>query len=119
MFLEQLPSAYRYAFEFPDATWFGAPIYELLEKAGVAFCVYEMAGSLSPVEVTADFVYVRLHGPSEGYQGGYSDQSLWQWADRLKGWSESGHDVYAYFNNDAEGHAPRDAARLEAMLADA
>jgi uncharacterized protein YecE (DUF72 family) len=61
------------------------------------------------------FVYVRLHGPRK-YGGRYDDRTLTRWADYLADRSREGLPVYAYFNNDADGHAPRDAVRLRAMM---
>ena len=66
-------------------------------------------------EVTADFVYVRLHGSQELYVSGYTDAELDEWAARVETWrsSKSGsRDVYVYFDNDAKVHAPFDAQRL-------
>ena len=62
-FLDVLPENHRYAFEFRDASWFDDEVYGLLTEYGASFCVYDLDGQTSPKEVTADFVYVRLHGP--------------------------------------------------------
>jgi uncharacterized protein YecE (DUF72 family) len=68
--------------------------------------------------LTADFAYVRMHGLAGGYAHDYTRRDLAPWADFLSGLDEDGEDAYVYFNNDAEGHAPQDAARLKTMLAD-
>ena len=76
-FLEALPKGYRYAFEFRNQRWYHEEIYELLQQYNYAFCIYELAVYLSQMKVTADFVYLRLHGPTEfKYQGSYSDAAL-------------------------------------------
>ena len=64
--------------------------------------------------MTADFVYVRLHGSRQLYTSGYTDAELAGWADRIASWASapSSLDVYVYFDNDAHGHAPHDARRL-------
>jgi uncharacterized protein YecE (DUF72 family) len=62
--------------------------------------------------VTADFVYVRLHGSQELYASGYTDAELDSWATKLAAWRASGRDVYVYFDNDIKVHAPYDAMRL-------
>lgn len=85
-FLEQLPSAYRYVFEFRNADWYQKEVYQLLKKYNCAFCIYELEGHLSPIEITADFVYLRLHGPGKKYQGSYSAETLKKWADLCKRW---------------------------------
>jgi uncharacterized protein YecE (DUF72 family) len=61
---------------------------------------------------------VRLHGPSDDflYGGSYSDQDLSWWADRIREWEASGREVYAYFNNDGDGNAVRNARRLRELL---
>lgn len=117
-FLAALPDGRRHAMEFRDDSWHTDDVYAVLEAHGVAFCVFDLAGRTSPKPVTADFVYIRLHGPVDpAYQGSYDARSLAGWAGAISSWRASGRDVYCYFNNDAEGHAPKDAARLREMLA--
>ncbi len=112
-FLAALPEGRRYTFEFRDESWFAPEVYDLLGKHDAALCIYHLEGFLSPKEVTADFVYVRLHGPEEeAYRGSYGDAALADWARRLAEWSGAGRDVYCYFDNDEAGYAPNDALRL-------
>lgn len=111
-FLKALPDRYRYAFEFRDETWFRDEVLQSLERARAAFCIYDLAGRQSPEHVTTDLVYVRLHGPGEAYQGRYSDAALRRWAGKIVTWSQQGRDVYCYFDNDQNGYAARDGARL-------
>ena len=94
-FLEALPAGCRYAFEFRDPAWFQPEILEVLAARNVALCLYEFAGQQAPLEVTADFVYIRLHGPGGAYQGSYGDAALRTWAKRIRGWAKAGRDVYA------------------------
>jgi uncharacterized protein YecE (DUF72 family) len=115
-FLGQLPGGHRYAFEFRDPSWHVEEILAVLREACAAFCIYDLAGELSPKEVTADFVYVRLHGPEGPYQGSYDARALAGWAGAISAWRDQGLDVYCYFDNDEAGHAPRNAARLAEML---
>jgi uncharacterized protein YecE (DUF72 family) len=76
------------------------------------------AGLPCVLRATAPFVYVRLHGPSHDhlYAGSYPHESLRWWADRIGEWAGQGRDVYAYFNNDGDGNAVRDAQALRALL---
>ena len=67
-------------------------------------------------DVTADFRYVRLHGHQKLYAGGYEDAALLPWANRMRAWSADGQDVYAYFDNDADGRALVDVQRLAQLL---
>jgi uncharacterized protein YecE (DUF72 family) len=115
-FLVALPKGYCYAFEFRDLTWLGAPTYERLEHHNAALCIYDFAGTRSPAQLTADFSYVRLHGPGRAYEGQYDGRSLGGWARRIRGWQAAGNDVYLFFDNDQAGHAAQDARRLIAII---
>jgi uncharacterized protein YecE (DUF72 family) len=111
-FIEALPAGHRYAFEFRDPAWFLPEIFQALAARDVALCLYEFAGREAPLEVTASFVYIRLHGPDGAYQGSYTDAALQSWAERIGGWAKKGLDVYCYFDNDQAGYAPQNALRL-------
>jgi uncharacterized protein YecE (DUF72 family) len=111
-FLEKIPREHRYVFEFRNESWYTKEVYDILRKHNVAFCIYELAHHLTPLEVTADFVYVRLHGPGEKYQGSYSPADLKKWAKRCKDWLRKGKDVFVYFDNDQEGYAAFNAKQL-------
>jgi uncharacterized protein YecE (DUF72 family) len=116
-FLQTLPDGYRCAFEFRDPSWHNAQAYEMLAQHNAAFCIYEFAGEVSPKETTADFVYIRLHGPEETpYEGQYPTQTLAGWAGAITAWNRQGKDVYCYFDNDQSGYAPHDAEHLQAMI---
>ena len=114
--LTVLPRSRRYAFEFRDPSWFDGGVLGILRKHGAAFCIYDFDGRLSPREVTADFVYIRLHGPGRRYQGSYSDGALEEWANAIRDWAREGRDVYCYFDNDQSGYAALNALRLKEIL---
>jgi len=115
-FLERMPKQYRYAFEFREQSWFMDEVYDLLRQHNVALCIYHMSGYDSPIELTADFTYIRFHGAHSTYGGSYSDWQLRTWAKRIDDWCEQSKEVFIYFNNDPEGHAVTDAKRLRAMI---
>jgi uncharacterized protein YecE (DUF72 family) len=116
-FLEALPAGFRYVFEFRNETWYNEEIYKLLQKHNCAFCIYELAGHKSPVKITADFVYVRLHGPTENkYQGSYSKVALRKWAAFCLEWQAAKKDVFIYFDNDQEGYAAFNAVMLKELV---
>jgi len=115
-FLAALDARFRYAFEFRDPSWFDDRALDLLARHDAALCIYDLAGETSPRQVTTDFVYVRLHGPQPGYRGSYDTTTLAGWAGALSTWSSQGRNVFVFFDNDADGSAPTDAARLDAML---
>jgi uncharacterized protein YecE (DUF72 family) len=110
--------AYRHAFEVRHPSYFHEEFYELLRRHRMAFVVADTAGKFPYAEeVTADFVYVRLHGSTELYVSGYSEEELAAWARRVRRWAATGRDVYVYFDNDAKVHAPHDAIRLAKVVA--
>ncbi|WMJ72156.1 DUF72 domain-containing protein [Cytophagaceae bacterium ABcell3] len=115
-FLDALPTGYRYALECRNHTWYSEEVYDLLEKKNIAFCIYELEGHVSPFQLTADWVYVRLHGPGGKYEGSYDDKSLNKWAKEIKSWNGKGKDVYLYFDNDQNGYAAQNALRLNQIL---
>jgi len=112
-FLATLPRDHRYAFEFRESSWNTQAVYDTLHRFNAAYCIHELAGFHTPVIVTADFAYVRLHGPGGKYQGCYADETLCQWADRIAQWSRELKAVYVYFDNDDSGYAPRNALELK------
>lgn len=111
-FLTHLPNDLRFTFEFRNDTWYNDRVYQLLEDSNIAFCIYELAGHQSPTIVTADFVYIRLHGPGDKYQGSYTDKQLSDWAEKCRGWQQEGKDVYVYFDNDQAGFAALNAQSM-------
>ena len=111
-FLDQVPTDVRQAVEFRDPSWYCDEVYRALQRHDVALCVHDMNGSASPRLVVGPFVYVRFHGAGARYGGGYSEGALADWARWLAAQHARGIPVYAYFNNDVGGHAPKDAARL-------
>ena len=116
-FLAELPQDHRYAFEFRDASWFTSEIEAMLKEANAALCIHDHEDADCPDHLTADFTYVRLHGPGGKYEGRYSDRALQHWAARMSEWAGAGHDVFCFFDNDAGGHAALDALRLRDLLA--
>jgi uncharacterized protein YecE (DUF72 family) len=115
-FLAALPRKHRYVFEFRNPTWNIAPVYEVLREHNAGFCIYELAGFQSPIEITADFTYVRLHGPGNKYQGDYNERTLRTWAKRIEGWCTELKHVFVYFDNDQAGFAPKNALELKKIL---
>jgi uncharacterized protein YecE (DUF72 family) len=115
-FLTALPETWRYTLELRDQSWINNQILDLLTKHKVAFCIYDLAGYLSPSEITADFVYIRLHGPGGPYQGRYPTQTLERWAGAIAAWSRQGREVFCYFDNDEAGFAAQNAWQLRNLL---
>jgi uncharacterized protein YecE (DUF72 family) len=111
-FLEVFPKGYKLAFEFRDPSWFDQDIYDLLSAHKAALCIYDLEDNISPKELTAPWTYVRFHKPPGEYNWHYDHEALSKWADDFVSWSEAGHTVYCYFNNDLEGAAPENARQM-------
>ena len=116
-FIEALPREHRYVFEFRNETWEAPGVYDLLRQHNIGFCIQDFRGKQSPQEITADFTYVRMHGPGEmAYVGSYSAAALMKWARQIERWRKELKDVYVYFNNDIGGCAVKDAMKLRELL---
>ena len=113
--LALLPSG-RHAFEFRDASWFVPETYDALREHDAALVIGDHPDRpFQAHELTADWTFVRFHHGSRGRGGNYSERELDEWAGRIERWRR-GHDVYAYFNNDWEGYAIRNALGLKRRL---
>jgi uncharacterized protein YecE (DUF72 family) len=125
----------RHAVEIRHPSFIDPAFIALLRRYRIGLVVADTAGKWPLLEdLTADFVYVRLHGDQELYASGYSDAALDRWADRIRIWAAGGQvadahraspgdaaarqkrDVYVYFDNDVKVHAPYDAAHLAQRL---
>jgi uncharacterized protein YecE (DUF72 family) len=113
--LEHLPPG-RHCFEFREQSWFTEDVFAILRAYGAAL-VYgdHPERPWQPLEVTTDWTLVRLHYGRRGRRGNYSETELRDWATRLRELRRDA-EVFAYFNNDWEAFAPRNALRLRAML---
>ncbi len=111
-FLDALPEGRLYSFEFRHESWYDDDIFGLLTDYDASLCISDHADAPAPREVTASWVYVRLHGVDGRYHGSYSPQALGSWAGEMRGWRAEGRDVWCFFDNDVAAAAPRDARRL-------
>ncbi len=115
-FLKTLPRGYRFTIEFRHPSWLVEEVYTLLENFNVALCLNDYGKqSMEPI-MTADFLYLRFHGPTGRYRGSYDDKTLEKWAKRIDRWAQKGFDLFIYFNNDTQGYAIQNALRLKQML---
>jgi uncharacterized protein YecE (DUF72 family) len=117
-FLSALPRYHRYTFEFREPSWESPRIRELLHRHNAAYCIFELAGYHTPLHITADWTYVRLHGPTQNkYQGSYTNEQLRQWAVRIADWSTRLKHIYIYFDNDDSAYAAFNAIELKKLVA--
>jgi uncharacterized protein YecE (DUF72 family) len=115
-FLVALPASHRYAFEFRNPSWHTPNVYRLLERFNASFCIFDISEFQSPIEITSDLVYVRLHGPGKAYQGKYSVEALTGWANKIDHWAAENRSVFFYFDNDQAGFAAQNALELNHIL---
>jgi len=131
-FLFQLPPSYRYTpgrlksivsqldparpnvVEFRHKSWWNERVYGAFREAGIVFC--SCSGPRLPDEVvkTADDLYVRFHGTTRWYRHDYTKEELAAWAGRIR--ASGARRVWAYFNNDREGYAIKNAKELIRLL---
>jgi uncharacterized protein YecE (DUF72 family) len=115
-FLKLLSRRRRYSFEFRHPSWYQPSILRLLSQRNIALCLSDHHDAPAPWKRTADFVYIRGHGPGGRYQDRYGRQTLSKWAARIKSWKKQGCDVFVYFDNDQKSAAPADALELKRLL---
>lgn len=127
----------RHAMEIRNESFINPSFVELLRKYNVALVIADTAGKWPYKEdITADFVYIRLHGDAKLYASGYTEKALHRWADRIRLWKKGkepldasriaskkatdrkSRNVYCYFDNDIKVKAPQDAERLVQLLSE-
>ena len=116
-FLRMLPPKRCYSFEFRHPSWYSPRIMRVLSEENISLCISDHHDAPAPWKRTADFVYVRGHGPGGRYKGHYSTDTLAGWAKRIRSWKAQGCDVFVFFDNDQKSAAPIDALKLKQLLA--
>ena len=115
-FVRLLSKKRRYCFEFRHPSWYQPTVLRILKDRNIALCLSDHHDAPAPWRRTADFVYVRGHGPGGRYRGHYTARTLRQWAERITSWRKQGCDVFVYFDNDQKSAAPADALKLRQLL---
>ena len=115
-FFELLPAKRRFSFEFRNPSWYDPRVLRRLSDHNISLCLSDHHDAPAPWKRTADFLYIRGHGPGGRYKDHYGAATLRQWASRIKAWRKQGCDVYVYFDNDQKSAAPRDALQLRRLL---
>ena len=113
--LTQLPPG-RHCFEFRHPSWFVPEVYGLLQEHGAALAIGDHPERLfQAYELTAGWTFIRFHYGSRGRNGNYSETELETWRERIDAWRRRA-EVFAYFNNDWNGYAVRNALLLRKMI---
>jgi uncharacterized protein YecE (DUF72 family) len=113
--LQRLPAG-RHCFEFRHESWFHPDVYELLRDAGAALVIGDHPERpFQTYEMTADWTFVRFHHGRRGRRGNYAESELRTWQRRIAAW-RSRVEVFAYFNNDWQGYAIKNASWLQSRL---
>jgi uncharacterized protein YecE (DUF72 family) len=105
----------QHVFEFRDPRWLVEPVRDILVRHGLSFCIYHLPDVPCPPWVTGPVVYIRFHGSGVRYGGRYPAAELATWAALIRDLAAS-RPAYIYFNNDADGHAVRNALELRQMI---
>jgi uncharacterized protein YecE (DUF72 family) len=109
-------NSWSLAVEFRNSEWYNDELYEMLNNYGVALVRHDMTKSATPaITTSANFVYVRFHGPTGNYRGSYTDAFLSEYTEYILDWLIEGKMVYVYFNNTA-GDAFENLRRLNELL---
>ncbi len=114
--LKEAPKVLRFAFEFRNESWCNEKIYQILKRFNFAWVVVDSPSWPKVYQVTADFVYVRMHGSKILFGSKYTKKELENLAKKIKEWKKQNLDVYVYFNNDAHGYAIENAKELLKIL---
>ena len=113
-FCENLDHSYRHALEVRHTSWIHDNLFQILKENNIAFCISDTAGRYPYHEaISADFLYIRLHGSQKLYASEYSEEELQEWARKILKWNM---DAYIYFDNDFQGFAVKNATRLIEIL---
>ncbi|WP_394274860.1 DUF72 domain-containing protein [Luteococcus sp.] len=117
-FLTALPPSMRVAMELRHPSWQTEEMLEVLRAHSAAYVVMHGPKLPSNLWATADFCYLRFHGPDPArmYVGEYGDRAMQRWAEPCRRWMAEGREVWAYFNNDYQANGVRDARRLRSLL---
>ena len=116
-FLAVLPPDVRHVLETRHPSWSDRRRrVRRCTEAGVALASWEMLGEERDLTPTAPFVYVRFHGSTARYGGRYPEAVLEAWVSRIRAWRDDGREIWAFFNNDIDGHAVEDARRLRDLV---
>lgn len=113
-FCRHLDPSFKHALEIRHQSWIDPLVFKILNDRNIAFCLSDTAGKYPyHEEITADFIYIRLHGSRKLYESEYSDDELQAWGRKIREWNLQ---AYVYFDNDFQCFAVKNAERLKEIL---
>lgn len=112
--VNQLEPGRRNVVEFRHKSWWNEKVYAAFREAGITFCSCSAPRLPDQLIRTSNEVYIRFHGTKRWYRHDYTDDELKLWADRIQ--ASGATRIWAYFNNDREGYAIKNARQLAALL---
>jgi uncharacterized protein YecE (DUF72 family) len=112
-FVKILPKQYLFVFEMRNPSWYVPQVTDLFKQYNIALCIHDFTGDLLREQITANFIYIRFHGPIGPYYGKYSQEHINLWAEKINRWVKQNLNVFAYFNNDAHGWAVENALEIK------
>ncbi len=105
-----------HSFELRHKSWFNRSTYEIFKENNINLCIADSPDFPCEEVLTADFIYLRFHGGKILYGSEYSQEELQIWAEKAKKWLKRRKTLFAFFNNDAYGFAPKNASSFKEML---
>jgi uncharacterized protein YecE (DUF72 family) len=118
-FLRALPPGPRYVVELRSPEWYGDALFEALDGLGVSLCLHDLVDAPDPWPPPGPLLYRRFHGTRGAYGGRYGRRALRPQAAKIAALAAAGRPAFAFFNNDAQAAAVRDAATLLELLDEA
>jgi uncharacterized protein YecE (DUF72 family) len=115
-FTQRLPETLKHAVEFRHVSWMGPDVFDVLRKRNIALVWVSSTTMPQCYELTANFVYLRLHGLAQGSRHDYTKRELEGWAEKLTEAARKRKSAYVYFNNDVSARAPANALLLRRMV---
>jgi len=111
-FLDVLNEDFLYVIELRHPSWFTEEIFQLLRDKNVSLCIHDITGDFTPQKITADFIYIRFHGPEGNYHKKYSNNEISIWTEKIFKWYNENITIFVYFNNDAYGRSTENASEM-------
>lgn len=118
MISKNSPKGLRFAFEFRNESWCDEEIYKILKEKNCAWVIVDAPHWPKREIITADFVYIRMHGSEILFGSKYTQRELKDLAQKIKKWLKQNLNVYCYFNNDAHGYAVENAKEILKLIVD-